>query len=429
MQRQGRRCALQSWGPDHRVSSLFIHREQLAYQLTPELYSSPEHYQCELEQILRPAWHLAGVVSELPRSGDFKTFELLGTPVQLRNFDGTIHAYLNVCSHRHCLLTDHPSGHSPRLICQYHGWEYNESGNVAKVPDGGCFKPFDRENSKLTKFRVALCGQLIFLSLTDNGPTLREHLGPSYDMLQERTALPWSVNWTWTNEFDCNWKIPVENTVETYHLPYIHKKTFDGIYPAEADQTHELHDGYTSLVFRLDPSNGMIAMQGRACRALGGEAQNTYVHFVAHPNLVFTFTDLFTHAQEYVPTSPTTSMTRVWMFSRGTDRRKLRPQIIKRVVAWVGRRKNEAIQLEDASVFADQQRGVEVSPHPGCIGTREERIYMFHRYLLTNVKSPIAPQPAEPTSPALEDHHRGQSATHVDEPSTAGDASGNGSLG
>lgn len=383
---------------------MFIHREQLAYQLTPELYVSPEHFECELDQIMRPGWHLAGVLSELPNSGDFKTFDLLGTPVQLRNFDGTIHAYLNICSHRHCLLTDHPTGNSPRLICQYHGWEYGESGRVAKVPDGGCFKPFDRENSALVKFRVAICGQLIFISLAQQGTSLQEHLGPYYDVLAERTALPWTVNWTWTNEFDCNWKIPVENTVETYHLPYIHKKTFDGIYPAEADQTHELHDRYTSLVFQLDPDNRMIDLQGRACKKLGGEPKYTYTHVLAHPNLVFTFTDLFTHAQEYVPLTPTTSMTRVWMFSRGTQRTQLRPRIVRHIVAWVGRRKNRDIQLEDASVFADQQTGVQSSPHPGCIGTREERIFMFHRYLLTNVDSPVAPPPAKLPETAMADH-------------------------
>ncbi len=379
---------------------MFIHREQLSYQLTPELYVSPDFYQCELEQILRPGWHLAGVLPELPRSGDFITFDLLGTPVQLRNFDGKIHAYLNVCSHRHCLLTDHPSGSSSRIVCQYHGWEYGESGQVLKVPDGGCFKPFDRENSALVKFRVAVCGQLIFMSLADNGMTLQEYLGPAYDLLAERTAAPWSVNWTFSNEFDCNWKIPIENTVETYHLPYIHKKTFDGIYPAESDQTHELHDRYTSLVFHLSRDYRMIRMQGDACQTLGGEPQYTYTHILAHPNLVFTFTDLFTHAQEYLPLSPTTSMTRIWMFSRGTEHRSLRPRLIRRVVAWIGRRKNTAIQLEDASVFADQQMGIQSSPHPGCIGTREERIFMFHRYLLSHVDSPLAPPPApRPTEP------------------------------
>ena len=71
---------------------MFIHREQLEYQLTPELYVSPEHYRCERDQLLRPGWQLVGIQSELPKSGDFKTIDVLETPLQIRNFEGEIYA-------------------------------------------------------------------------------------------------------------------------------------------------------------------------------------------------------------------------------------------------------------------------------------------------------------------------------------------------
>lgn len=54
--------------------------------------------------------------------------------------------------------------------------------------------------------------------------------------------------------------------------------------------------------------------------------------------------------------------------------------------------RHSAIQAEDASIFADQQKGIQASPHAGCIGMREKRIDMFHRYLLQNVDLPLAPQ-------------------------------------
>ena len=374
---------------------MFIHREQLEYQLTPELYVSPEHYRCERDQLLRPGWQLVGIQSELPKSGDFKTIDVLETPLQIRNFEGEIYAYLNVCSHRHCKLTDEPTGHSERLTCQYHGWEYDVSGQVRKVPDGGCFKPLDRRNSRLVRFPVETLGELIFVQLDDSGRTLQEQLGPYYESVRERSQSPWAVNWTWQHEFDCNWKIPVENTLETYHLPFVHENTFGGIYPTEKQQTHELHDDYTSLVYRMDPTQRLNRLQHGACRRLGVTPRNHYIHFHAHPNLVFTFTDLFMHTQVYLPVSPTKSKTWVWMFSRGADRKGLRARLTSRIVAWYGRRSNTAIQLEDASIFADQQAGIQASPHPGCLGTREERIYMFHRYLLSHVRSPVAPAPSD----------------------------------
>jgi AMMECR1 domain-containing protein len=42
---------------------------------------------------------------------------------------------------------------------------------------------------------------------------------------------------------------------------------------------------------------------------------------------------------------------------------------------------NSAIQREDASVFAAQQKGIAATPFRGCIGTREERIWCFHEYV------------------------------------------------
>ena len=36
---------------------------------------------------------------------------------------------------------------------------------------------------------------------------------------------------------------------------------------------------------------------------------------------------------------------------------------------------------EDATIFPQVQRGLESSPHRGALGTREERLYMFQRYM------------------------------------------------
>ena len=39
------------------------------------------------------------------------------------------------------------------------------------------------------------------------------------------------------------------------------------------------------------------------------------------------------------------------------------------------------IVLEDAAVYGDIQRGLNASVHPGVIGTREERVYVFQEYV------------------------------------------------
>src|SRR5439155_10176060 len=135
-------------------------------------------------------------------------------------------AYLNVCAHRHSRLRSEPAGHDPHFRCQYHGWEYRPDGRTAKIPDAGCFRPWDRENACLRTFRTATCGGLVFVSLSDDSPPLDEFLGPFHDTCRAWFAPPYGLKWTWQTDYRANWKIPIENSLESYHVPCLHAKTF-----------------------------------------------------------------------------------------------------------------------------------------------------------------------------------------------------------
>lgn len=366
-----------------RAPRMFIHTERLEYVLEPRDYVAPEVLEQERRRLLEPAWHPVCLTDQLADEGAFLTLDLLGRPLLLRRADGAIRCYLNVCSHRHCLLTDLPQGRSPRIVCQYHGWEYASDGRVAKVPDGGCFKPFDRENARLESFPVETAGALVFVRLSPEGPTLREHLGDWHDRVAAAFAAPYGCNWRYTASFACNWKIPVENTVETYHLPSVHPETLGafGLIPEEA-QRHELANRSTTLIYDLDPEHPLARKQRQVSGWLGGGTDTgQYVHHHVFPNLVFTFADLYTYCQVYLPDGPTAATTRAWMFSLEGTRRNPWARLVRRLVARHGVQANTAIQREDASVFAGQQRGLAATPFRGCIGTREERIWCFHRYL------------------------------------------------
>src|SRR5690606_29304167 len=92
-------------------------------------------------------------------------------------------------------------------------------------------------------------------------------------------------------------------------------------------------------------------------------------------------TDLFNYVLMYHPTSPRT--TKIWlrMFNfRGTKRGPW-AAYLSWLAGTFGKRMMKQVQNEDWEIFADQQRGLEASRHPGCIGTREERIYVFQEYI------------------------------------------------
>jgi choline monooxygenase len=359
---------------------VFVHQHRLEYLLKPAHYHDPGHYRTELERLFLPGWHLVATRPDLPRPGDFRTFELFGRPVLLRNIDGGYHAFLNVCAHRHCLLTSEPCGHSPTLRCQYHGWEYTREGRTGKIPDAGCFRPWDRDNARLVKFRTATCGDLIFLSLAPEGPSLADHFGPYYEKMAGSFGPPFRPVWQWRVDFPANWKVPVENTLEMYHIPCIHRKTF-GVYAREEDVTHLLGERSTTLHTR-EYYPRVTAVQNWMVRRLAGEITNVYTHHHAHPNLIFTATDVMRMATAFVPTSPTTTSQWVWLYALHGRRKgplaRLVGWALKKCVVGITR----AILKEDVPIFAQQQPGLQASPHPGVLGTLEERLYAFHRYLL-----------------------------------------------
>lgn len=360
---------------------MFIHQNQLQYLLEPRHYMDEDFLQTEFEQLFLPGWHLVGTKADFPREGDFLTREILGQPLIVRRDNG-FHCFLNVCSHRHCKLTSLARGHQEHLQCQYHGWEYKMDGFTSKIPDAVCFRPFDRQHARLHKFRLEECGDLIFVSLAEQGPTLRDHLGHYFDVVNRLFRAPYKQQWTWEREFDCNWKVAVENTLESYHLPSVHKGFFAGVYPSEKAQIHELHDLYSTLILDLNDDPKVVRTSRRTLKALGGrQPDDRYRHHLVHPNLVFATSDLLLHAQVYLPITPTRTLTIVRLFVYQGFHQNPWAWLNRYVCNWIGRRMDAEIQREDSSVFAAAQQGIEKTRYRGCLGTREERIYVLHKYI------------------------------------------------
>ena len=270
---------------------MFIHQSQLRHILTPAQYRDERQHQIELERLFTPAWHVVATTARARRHGDFVTLDLLGQPLLVRNTDGEVHAYLNSCAHRHAMLTSKPSGCDPRFRCQYHGWEYDKEGRTGKIPDARCFRPFDRENAHLRRYRTQTCGQLVFVSLEDHGPSLPEFLGPYYEPTRTGFAEPFRFIWGYVADYACNWKVPIENSLESYHIPCLHPNTF-GDFPPEEACEHDLEEDYTT--FRTpEPDQYSTRMQRWFVRRLGRQPKSIYTQHHTHPHITYSRLDVF----------------------------------------------------------------------------------------------------------------------------------------
>lgn len=356
---------------------MFIHKNRLEPLLMPVDYFSTEQHQLELERLFQPGWHLLATKADLPKNGDFITFELFGRPLLLRNFDGDYRAFLNVCAHRHCMLTHEPRGNNPRFMCQYHGWEYNKEGRTGRIPDAGCFRPWDRENAHLHTVRTATCGELIFISLARDGPDLPEYLGRYYGVLAKAFATPYRQAWTWDATYEVNWKVFIENTLESYHVPVVHPKTLKKM-PHEKVCEHALDERYTW--FRTeDRSLGFLAW---CAQRFGLKATYIYEHHNLHPNINYSTSDGLQVLMTVFPTSARSCRHRAFLYTVRGERPSWLGEafgwLLARVITMFVRKINQ----EDLSLLPDVQRGLEASPYRGVIGTREERIYAFQKYVV-----------------------------------------------
>lgn len=373
---------------------MFVHQSQLEHLLAPAEYHDPEVLNRERSSLFLPGWHFLATRADLPRPGDYRSLEFLGEPLLVRNQNGEISAYLNVCPHRHSRLRGDGWGHDSAFRCQYHGWEFQTDGRTGRIPEARCFRPFDRENARLVRFATQPWGEMTFLRLHEHGPSLEQHLGDLHSQAGQWFTEPYHQVWRYEAEYPANWKIVAENSLESYHIPCLHQKSF-GIVPAEETCDHDLNNHSTT--FRTPETYSWISkIQNFMVRSVGGSVSNLYTHHHVHPNLIFISMDVMRMAQLILPLAPGRTLHRVWVYSlrgtRGNPWAWMTRKILDRLVRSISRQ----ILLEDAPIFAEVQRGTKASRFRGVIGTREERVYAFQRYIRDKL-GPIEAPPARNT--------------------------------
>ncbi|WP_018500631.1 aromatic ring-hydroxylating oxygenase subunit alpha [Parafrankia discariae] len=195
-----------------------------------EAYLSPEYARAERDKLWRKVWQQVGRVEEIPRVGDFLTYEILDDSlVVVRSAPDRIRAYHNVCSHRGRRLVDTPQGARDargqlrQFVCGFHGWRYNLDGEntfAAEREDWPC--GLTDEKAGLKDVQVDTWGGWIWINLDPDAEPLRQYLEPAASLLDPFQLENMRYRWRKWLVFDCNWKVALEAFMETYHVPYTH---------------------------------------------------------------------------------------------------------------------------------------------------------------------------------------------------------------
>ncbi|MDA0589965.1 MAG: Rieske 2Fe-2S domain-containing protein [Planctomycetota bacterium] len=360
---------------------MFLHQERLPQLLPSDAYHSQASHETECQALYEDAWHPVAVLDQVRGEGDFVTIEFQGRPVILWRTGGTLRAFLNVCPHRFSRITAQSNGTTETMRCSYHGWEFEGCGQTKRIPESIGFRPFEKRPC-LTSFRVESCGQLVFLCVSKDTPPLADWLGSVAADLEELFSEDRCCFDFVELSLAANWKIIVENAIESYHLESVHTKTFRQN-PAADACSHFLRENGSSFRSVAPPADRwQRIVDSVVYRALGLKPDTSYSHHLVHPSLMAGRAGMFSWCHFVTPTQPGESRMQMWMFmERGRQSLLTRP--LEKVMRIAARRFTMRAIAEDAAICAEVQTGLNSRqiPDGGWLSPREERIWHLQQYV------------------------------------------------
>lgn len=354
----------------------------------PHIYCDPAIFAREQAELFAQQWLYAGLTHELAAHNDFVRVNLAGRDVIIQNLHGDLHAFINVCSHRHSIIHDTPCGNRP-LTCPYHGWHYNAEGTPVGIP---CKKAFPAVTANpqafnLQKLEVAKAGDFVFVRMNPGDSDLPTFLGDAYDFLTKVSAgLDQCID-THESHIQANWKIVIENSLEGYHVPLVHRSSL-----AKATEIQFSQENEDSLEFM--PPTGHSSVNNKANKKWlerWSRYQNDigqwpfmfehYVHRLVFPNLTVTsFLGYSFHVQHFRPNGVDSTTVYSKIFSAKFDNQTPRGKIIMQSIMKENIHFTHLIFQEDKLACERTQQGSAQATRPSIPGEIiEQRVSDFRK--------------------------------------------------
>ena len=211
---------------------------ETARPLPATAYTDAAYHRLEMERVLGRGWTGIAFAHQVPNAGDAIPVTAAGLPaIVLRDRDGAIRVFHNVCRHRGSVILSEPAKGQPTLRCPYHGWAYGLDGSLKATPwwDGKKVadpQSLDRGNRGLVPIRSGVFLDVVFVNVSGDAPPLESAVAPMaalsapYDMDRFRLAHYQA------GDVPANWKLTIEAAVENYHEEFVHQQL-----PARVDGT------------------------------------------------------------------------------------------------------------------------------------------------------------------------------------------------
>jgi glycine betaine catabolism A len=295
---------------------------QGARTLPRDFYTSPEILAEERETILARQWNLVGRAANLGSAGDYIVRDVAGESlIILRDKDGSLRAFFNVCRHRGTRLCTEAHGRfSGSIQCPYHAWTYATDGRLIGAPHMQDAEGFDKRDYPLHGAHVVEHEGFVFVNLDDDPEPFASALAPIAARMSRYRLGGLTVGHSVEYHVHANWKLVFQNYSECLHCPVIHPE-LAAVLPYQSG-ANDLTDGpFLGGYMELQPPCESATMSGKACAPLidpgmSDEDRQRAFYYSVMPNMLLSIQPDYVNYYIITPVAvDRTVVESEWLFS------------------------------------------------------------------------------------------------------------------
>ncbi len=198
------------------LPSLLLRRSP-GHSLEAPFYLDEALHRADLDLIFGRQWIFIGQEPDVPQPGDVMALRVGDAPVLiLRDDDGVVRAFHNVCRHRGAQLAPDGKGQVGNLVCRYHTWTYGLDGRLLFADHMG--EDFDPSCRGLKPVALRSVAGLLFICLADRPPGDIEDMAAAMTPYLRPHAIAEAKIAHQVDLVEAgNWKLTMENNRECYH--------------------------------------------------------------------------------------------------------------------------------------------------------------------------------------------------------------------
>jgi phenylpropionate dioxygenase-like ring-hydroxylating dioxygenase large terminal subunit len=357
-----------------------------AETLPPSCYFDPAFHEREKRALFTEGWILVGRIDRIQKKGDYFTVEYADVQlIVVRDLAGNPRAFANTCRHRGARLLD-GAGNTRSIVCPYHSWTFALDGTLRGAAGMEQTVGFKLEDNGLHEVRVGVWAGFLFVCVDAGAPSLETWLGA----LPERLAMYRLDDMVQTRRKEfrvkCNWKLWVENYMEGYHVPTVHRSTISKFQkinfaedPPANGQFHTIHEQHDGTLALLDGDAGFPPIEGLADH---GEVARGSRFILVYPMAMIALTIDTMWTFECHPLGPEeTLLVHTSCFPKSIVARPDFEQIAANYY-----KRQDIVVREDNDIAENQQRGLR-SPfaRSGRLSYKEKIVHQLDNWVLDRV--------------------------------------------